>query len=103
MLSGAKRSRNIYGCCYGLLDSSTSLRFAQNDSELIPPRPLRSRGRVLSVAVTACLSPRRGEPRPLNYSSLLSTTLKLLLTTLNFFPYKTVRGHHNGLNGHNGL
>ena len=66
-------------------------------------RPLRSRGRVLSVAVTACLSPRRGSPRPLNYSSLLSTTLKLLSTTLNFFPYKTVRDHHNGLNGHNGL
>ena len=52
------------------------------------------------VEVTAT---RRGSPRPLNYSTLPSNYSQLPSTALNFFPYKTVRDHHNGLNGHNGL
>ena len=36
-------------------------------------------------------------------TQLLFATLSYPQTTLNFFPYKRVRDHHNGLNGHNGL
>ena len=46
--SGVEISNHIAA----VVDSSASLRFAQNDSELIPPRPLRRRCRVVSAAIT---------------------------------------------------
>ena len=71
------------------IDSSTSLRFAQNDGELRPLKPLQSSGRPIIVILSGAqrsrrisLKPlplvaariiRRGSPRPLNYSQ---TTLR---------------------------
>ena len=86
MLSGAKRSRNIYGCCYGLLDSSTSLRFAQNDRELRPLRPLRSRCRPIIVILSAAQRSRRISLKSLPLVAACrdhSTTLRYSQTTLN--------------------